>query len=96
MSTGRRLIDADGFEAALRQLERTVDDLEGGDLGLDGALAKYELGVKLLTHCYGLLDGAERVVALLDAVDAAGSPQTSPFDAAATAGREPSLGRPDA
>ncbi|HEV3165847.1 MAG TPA: exodeoxyribonuclease VII small subunit [Isosphaeraceae bacterium] len=81
-------IDAAGFEAAVQQLEQTVSDLENGDLGLDLALAKYELGVQLLTHCYGLLGGAERVVSLLKGVDAEGNPVTSPFDATATADRE--------
>jgi exodeoxyribonuclease VII small subunit len=88
MTSASRMIDAAGFEAALQQLERTVEDLESGELGLDGALAKYELGVRLLTHCYSLLDRAERIVALLDAVDESGQPLTSPFDVTATARRD--------
>ena len=79
--------DALGFEAALRQLEQAVDDLEGGGLGVDEALATYERGVRLLAHCRGLLDGAERRVALLTGVDASGAAATAPFDAAATADR---------
>ena len=84
------------FEAALDQLERTVEELEAGELGLDAALAKYEQGVRLLAHCHGLLEGAERKVALLAGVDGQGLPILAPFDATATAERDarPSSGRP--
>ena len=77
------------FEAALEQLEQIVDELEQGEGDLTKALARYEQGVRLLTHCHGVLDGAERSVALLMEVDASGRPVTAPFDATATAGREP-------
>jgi exodeoxyribonuclease VII small subunit len=76
------------FEAALEQLEQIVDELEQGEGDLTKALARYEQGVRLLTHCHGVLDGAERSVALLMEVDASGRPVTAPFDATATAGRE--------
>jgi exodeoxyribonuclease VII small subunit len=87
MTTGSR-IDEVGFEALLRLLEQTVEDLEGGDLGLDGALAKYEQGVQLLARCYILLDVAERRVALLTEVDEDGQPETTPFDASASVERD--------
>ncbi len=76
------------FEAALEQLEQIVDELEQGEGDLTKALAGYEQGVRLLTHCHGVLNGAERSVALLMEVDASGRPVTAPFDATATAGRE--------
>src|SRR5690242_8839612 len=76
-----------GFEAALERLEQTVEALEDGELGLDEALAKYQEGVRLLAHCQGLLEGAERSVAVLTGVDEAGRPETAPFDATATAAR---------
>src|SRR5919112_3570410 len=76
------------FEAALEQLEQIVDELEQGEGDLTKALARYEQGVRLLTHCHGVLDGSERSVALLMEVDASGRPITAPFDATATAGRE--------
>ena len=69
-----------GFEVALQQLATSVGALEGGELGLDGALRQYEQSVNLLRYCYGLLDGAERAVALLKGVNASGAPQTGPFD----------------
>lgn len=73
------------FEAALGHLEGVVDDLERGDSELSEALQRYGIGVQLLARCRGLLEGAERWVALLTGVDAAGTPTTAPFDAAATA-----------
>lgn len=83
--------DAPGFEAAVRLLEQAVEDLESGELGLDAALRRYEEGVKLLRHCYHLLDSAEQSVALITGVDAEGNPHTVPFDAAATLAREPAF-----
>jgi exodeoxyribonuclease VII small subunit len=72
------------FEAALNQLERIVDDLERGAPDLSEALAKYEQGVRLLAQCHGVLDQAERSVALLTGVDAAGNAVTMPFDPPST------------
>src|SRR5579883_1653844 len=78
------------FEDALKQIEQIVGDLERGEPELASALAKYEQGVRLLSHCYGLLDGAERTVALLSSVDEMGQPLTAPFDATSTLEREAS------
>jgi len=74
-----------GFEEALRRLDRTVSQLEGGELDLDGALAQYAQGVHLLTRCRSMLDAAEKQVAILTGVDDDGRPLTSPFDATAPA-----------
>ncbi|HWE38769.1 MAG TPA: exodeoxyribonuclease VII small subunit [Isosphaeraceae bacterium] len=76
-----------GFEDALDALERTVEGLEAGDLGLDAALGEYARGVRLLARCRSLLDAAGRSVALLTGVAADGTPITAPFDDAATDGR---------
>jgi exodeoxyribonuclease VII small subunit len=80
-------VEPAGFEDALDALERTVEGLEAGDLGLDDALAEYARGVQLLARCRSLLDAAERSVALLTGVAADGTPLTAPFDASATDGR---------
>jgi exodeoxyribonuclease VII small subunit len=77
--------DEIGFEGAVEELERIVEELERGRPDLGTALARYERGVRLLGHCQGLLDGAERSVALLTGVDESGGPITAPFDASATA-----------
>jgi exodeoxyribonuclease VII small subunit len=72
------------FEEALGRLEEIVHDLEEGDLGLAQSLGHYESGIRLLKQCYGLLEGAERRIALLNGVDGEGNPTTMPFDDAAT------------
>ena len=68
------------FETALVRLEAIVHALEDGELGLAGALGQYEEGVKLLKHCYGLLERAERRIELLCGTDAQGNPLAEPFD----------------
>jgi exodeoxyribonuclease VII small subunit len=85
-----------GFEEALRRLDRTVAQLEGGELDLDGALAQYEQGVHLLTRCRSMLDHAEKQVAILTGVDDDGRPLTSPFDASAAIDSKPDAPRPRA
>jgi exodeoxyribonuclease VII small subunit len=47
------------FETAFSQLEEVVQQLEGGDLLLEEALALYERGIALAGHCQALLDQAE-------------------------------------
>lgn len=68
------------FEAALAELEEIVHTLEEGEIGLSESLARYEKGVKLLRQCYGMLDGAQRRIELLTAVDAEGRPVAAPVD----------------
>ena len=68
----------------LAALERIVADLEQGTPELAAALASYEQAIRLLAHCHGLIDGAERTIALLTGVDDQGRPLTAPFDATAT------------
>jgi len=80
------------FEDAVRQIEAIVESLEGGEPELAAALAGYETGVRLLAHCYGLLERAERSVALLTGVDEEGRPATVPFDATATMDKNASSG----
>lgn len=67
------------FEQALQDLETIVDALESGTLDLDEALARYEQGIKLVTRCRHLLEGAERRVGRLTGVDADGAPQVEPM-----------------
>lgn len=72
--------DTLSFEECLKELEAIVADLEGGNLGLSEALARYEQGVKHLKSCHELLRLAERKIELLSGVDAEGNPITVPFD----------------
>jgi exodeoxyribonuclease VII small subunit len=53
------------FETALKELERIVEQLEGGDLPLERALELFERGVTLSRECQKRLDEAERKVEIL-------------------------------
>ncbi|MCL7453956.1 MAG: exodeoxyribonuclease VII small subunit [Anaerolineae bacterium] len=47
------------FEEAFRELEKTVQQLEEGDLQLEQAISLYEWGMRLAQHCNAALDAAE-------------------------------------
>ena len=83
------------FEEALDELRTVIADLEGGRLGLEESLGRFETGVGLLRRCRATLDRAERRVELLIGTDDEGEPTTEPFDASATADRG-GAGRRDA
>ena len=53
------------FEEALKKLEKIVDSLESGDIGLDDSIKKYEEGMKLLKLCTAKLDEVEKKIELL-------------------------------
>lgn len=67
------------FEDAFTQLEAAVAALQDGQLSLERALDYYEQGMKLARHCQSLLEQAELRVEQLR-VDAAGEPETVPFE----------------
>ena len=46
------------FEQALIALEKTVEQLEAGDLSLDESLALFERGQQLAAYCNSLLEQA--------------------------------------
>ena len=50
------------FERMMKELENIIDDLEGGQLGLEDSLKKYEEGIKLLVLCRKRLDETKRKV----------------------------------
>lgn len=56
------------FEAAMKQLEETVDRLGAGNLPLEEMVLLYERGQQLSRYCTELLNAFD---ARLDAVDAA-------------------------
>jgi exodeoxyribonuclease VII small subunit len=74
-----------GFEAALRQLQQIVTELEDGSISLEQSLLRFEEGIHLLRGCYQVLETAEQKIELLTGWDAQGSPLTSSFDSTATA-----------
>lgn len=53
------------FEEALQELEQILAEIEGGEMGLEESLAKYERGNFLIHHCRGVLNTAERQIELL-------------------------------
>ena len=53
------------FEDALRELEQILTEIEGGELGLEESLQKYERGNFLIQHCRGVLNTAEKQIELL-------------------------------
>lgn len=62
-------IEALSFEDSFERLERVIQKLESGELGLDESISLYEEGVQLAEHCERQLDDAElKVSQLLRAV----------------------------
>lgn len=68
----------ESFEEHLQALERIVEELESGELPLDGQMERYQEGVQRLKTCYGLLQGAEQQVRKL-VRDAEGALSEEPF-----------------
>ncbi len=53
------------FEDALRELEQILAEIEGGQVGLEESIARYERGTFLIQHCRGVLGQAEKQIELL-------------------------------
>jgi exodeoxyribonuclease VII small subunit len=70
-----------GFEELMAELDRIVQELDGGDVELDEALALFETGVSRLRDAGQLLDYAQgKVEELIES--AAGELSVIGFDAA--------------
>jgi exodeoxyribonuclease VII small subunit len=78
------------FEEALAELERILAEIEGGELGLEESLAKYERGNFLIHHCRGVLNVAEKQIDLLSKSADGGLTATPMQDA--TEARDNSVG----
>jgi len=57
---------AQGFEAAMAELEQVVADMESGNLSLEDSLTAYKRGAELLQHCRGRLEDAQQQVRVLE------------------------------
>ena len=68
------------FEDYLKQIEDAVKALEGGHLGLEESIDKYETGVKALKQCYSILEQAEKKIQVL-VKEKVGSLSAKDFDA---------------
>ncbi|MBY0517727.1 MAG: exodeoxyribonuclease VII small subunit [Bacteriovoracaceae bacterium] len=53
------------LEESLTNLEKIVQELEKGQLGLDESLKKFETGVKLYRSCRESLSDAEKKIKIL-------------------------------
>ena len=53
------------FEEAMTELEQILTDIEGGEVGLEQSLVKYERGSFLIQHCRAILGKAEKQIELL-------------------------------
>ena len=53
------------FEERLASLEGAVDQLEGGELSLEEAIAEFERGFRAWKHCQELLQSAEKRIEVL-------------------------------
>lgn len=54
------------FESAVAELERIVNDMEGGQLSLEDSLTAYQRGVSLLKGCQEQLADAENQLRQFD------------------------------
>jgi len=77
------------FEKALAELERVVDELEKGGLGLNESLAKFERGVRLSRFLRNELDKAEKKIEIL-LKDDKGGVHPEPFSLEEAESGEPS------
>ena len=66
------------FEASLAALEAVVQELEGGELPLEQALAAFENGIALARRCGSRLDAAELRIKKLE--EGAKGPRERDFD----------------
>lgn len=66
-------VDEMSFEAAMRELEQVVGQLERGDVELEKSIALYERGAALKARCEAKLKEAEEKVAAIT-LDGAGNP----------------------
>jgi exodeoxyribonuclease VII small subunit len=53
------------FEEALHELEEILQEIEGGTLGLEESLVRYERGNFLIQHCRGVLNAAQKQIELI-------------------------------
>lgn len=67
------------FEKALERLEEVVGEMEGGELGLDDMITRFEEGQKLIKFCSKKLDEVERKIEKL--VQKGDEVVTEPFEA---------------
>ena len=68
------------FEAAVKELEQTVKDMESGELGLDDLLDDFEKGIGLLRLCEKKLGEAEGRIEVLTKAEIASASKRAATD----------------
>lgn len=53
------------FEENMEALEKTVQELENGNLNLEDSIKKFEEGIKLSKKCNDILEEAEKRITVL-------------------------------
>ena len=81
------------FEDHLKVVEEAVRSLEGGKLGLEESIERYEQGIKALRQCYLILEQAEKKIQML-VRDKEGGLAVKDFEAAA-ADEKPARKKPE-
>ena len=65
------------FEDALQELEGIVASLERGEVSLDDAIAAFERGTELKSHCQARLEEARMKVEKIKVPTAGGAPDSA-------------------
>lgn len=68
------------FEQAMTRLEKIVEAIEQGKIGLEDSIEKYSEGMEMIRHCTRVLADAELKIQKLQA-DAAGQLKVAEFSA---------------
>jgi len=58
--------EAMAFEEAVKKLEKIVEDMESGELPLEGMLSRFEEGTRLVKVCQSKLEEAELKIQKLE------------------------------
>lgn len=56
----------ESFESAMAELNRLVEQLEGGELPLEASITVYQRGVELIRYCTTQLEKVDRQIEILD------------------------------
>ncbi len=75
MKSARKLT----FEEAMQRLEQIVAAMEGGQIGVEESIARYEEAMLLATQCRQILDNAEQRIQKIQ-LDAAGNVTATPLE----------------
>lgn len=77
------------FERAVEQVEKIIEKIESGEIGLEASITEYERGVALIRRCRQVLERAEqRVDELTGQMNAL--PSAAPQGTSAPARQKPS------